>query len=272
MKTIFKKFLVICTLFLAIFATSNLSTLAPAYAVPASSNTNDASSTTSSTADITGNVTPCRQFLGLNSWDCNIITPWSGEDILKANILVIIFNVLTDISVLAAYLVIGFVIYGGYQYILASGDPGKVAAGKKTILHAFIGLAIVLLSNVVLNAIRIAIMKDATGSFADCVNHACVNEGDIINNIINWIIGIAGLVSLIFIFVGGIGYMTSAGDPGKLQKAKHTILYACIGLIIVGLSLAITAFVTNLINNSNQSEENNDGSSGYIIIDRKELC
>ena len=248
MKTFLKKLLVVCAVIFATVVATNLQ--------PSGS----------------ANAAGCNNFLGLNSWDCNIVDWTGGEASLKTNVLIISANILTDITVLAAYLVIGFVIYGGYQYILASGDPSKVAAGKKTLLHAFIGLAIVLLSSVILNTIRIAIMGSATGGFTNCANSQCVSGADMVSNVIGWVIGVGGLVAVIFIFIGGIGYMTSAGDPSKLQKAKHTILYACIGLIIVALSLSITAFVTNLINSSkdNSDGQNNDGSVGYIYNQTKE--
>lgn len=63
-----------------------------------------------------------------------------------------------------------------------------------------------------------------------------------IQGILNGIIASLGLVAVIVIVIGGVMYMTSNGDAGKLQKAKNTILYAVIGLIICVLSFAITNF------------------------------
>ena len=287
MKTIFRKHLILFAVFLGIAActfSSSASTYAYVSNNQATSESgkqslqdqslqnvqnirNDAQSILPTNEDVSTGAN-CRPFLGLTSWDCNTL-PWEGENNLKANILIIAFNVLTDISVLAAYLVVGFVIYGGYQYIMASGDPGKVAQGKKTIIHAFIGLGIVLLSNIILNTIRVVTMGE-NGSFANCANQECVNDSTFVVGIINWVIGISGLVALIFIFIGGIGYLTSAGDPNKLKKAKDTILYAAVGLGIVALAFGATAFVTNLINGSKTAPESNQTS--YVIsTDKKEL-
>ena len=47
--------------------------------------------------------------------------------------------------------------------------------------------------------------------------------------------------------IGGVGYMTSSGDAGKVKKAKDTILYGVIGLVIVALSFAIVNFVISSI-------------------------
>lgn len=187
----------------------------------------------------------CGNFLGFTSWDCNV-NIGKDQDSLKSGVWIIAANVLTDITVAATYLVLGFVIYGGYLYTMSSGDPGKVANGKKTLMHAFIGLAIVLLSNIILNSIRIALGGANLGT--NCATSECVNPATMISSAIQWIIGIAGIVSAIFVVYGGISYSTSAGDPGKVKKAKDMILYALIGLIIVGIAEIITAFVTNTIN------------------------
>ena len=68
-----------------------------------------------------------------------------------------------------------------------------------------------------------------------------------IGNIIQGVVGILGVVCIIVIIVGGIGYMTSSGDAGKVKKAKDTILYGVIGLIICVLAFAITNFVIGAI-------------------------
>ena len=79
--------------------------------------------------------------------------------------------------------------------------------------------------------------------------NGCSGTGDsaefsgVIVAILNGIVAVLGIVAAIFIVVGGINYMTSQGDPGKTKKAKDTILYATIGLIIAALAFAIVNFV-----------------------------
>ena len=67
-------------------------------------------------------------------------------------------------------------------------------------------------------------------------------------NIINAVIGVLGLVAVVVIILGGVQYMTSTGDAGKVKKAKDTILYGVIGLVICILAFAIVNFViTNFV-------------------------
>lgn len=82
------------------------------------------------------------------------------------------------------------------------------------------------------------------GSLAECnLEETTNNLMSTVSTIINVIIGVVGIVSVIFIVIGGLSYVTSAGDPGKTKKAKDTILYAVIGLIVAVLAFAIVNFV-----------------------------
>lgn len=222
-----KKILVAITLFIATLSTISI-----------------ISSQSVSAASYVGD---CRNnFLGLTSWDCGV--NMNSAETIKSGIWTIAANILTDITVIAAYLVLGYVIYGGYLYIMSSGEPAKIAAGKKTLVHAFIGLAIVMLAHIVVNSIRIALGANFS---ADCARSQCVNSpAAMVTSAIQWVIAMAGIVCVVFIVYGGVGYITSSGDPNKLQKAKQSILYACFGLIIVALAEIITAFVSNTINDA----------------------
>ena len=65
--------------------------------------------------------------------------------------------------------------------------------------------------------------------------------------ILNAVYVVIGIVAVIMIILGGVNYATSQGDPAKTKKAKDTILYGIIGLIIVLLAFAITTFVLNAL-------------------------
>lgn len=62
-------------------------------------------------------------------------------------------------------------------------------------------------------------------------------------SIINAVVGVLALVCVIVIIIGGVNYMTSSGDAGKVKKAKDTILYGVIGLVVCVLAFAIVNFV-----------------------------
>ena len=71
-------------------------------------------------------------------------------------------------------------------------------------------------------------------------------QGDVVESIrqiLNVVIGVLGIVCVIVIIIGGINYMTSSGDAGKVKKGKDTILYGLIGLVICALAFAIVNWV-----------------------------
>lgn len=75
-------------------------------------------------------------------------------------------------------------------------------------------------------------------------------QGDLISavtTIVNIFLILAGLVASIFLIIGGVQYITSRGDEDAAAKAKDTILYAVIGLVVIGLAAAIVNFVVGAI-------------------------
>ena len=54
---------------------------------------------------------------------------------------------------------------------------------------------------------------------------------------------IAGVLSVIFIILGGIRYSSSSGDPSKVTSAKQTITFAVIGLALSFLAPLIVGFI-----------------------------
>ena len=175
-------------------------------------------------------------FLGLPAWydnlpkdsDCNIKSP-NGEDGVKAYVWAIVFNIVGIILGVMGYLAIAFVMWGGIQYKIAQGDPGKVARGKKTITNAFIGLIISMSASILSGAIS-AIIQGAAGD--DDGANFYVN---LFNKVFFW----GGVVAVIMIVYGGIQYITSTGNPAGVSKAKTTILYSIIGLLVVLFAAAI---------------------------------
>ena len=65
----------------------------------------------------------------------------------------------------------------------------------------------------------------------------------LIKNIVNTMLFLVGVLSVIMIIYGGIQYVISVGDSGKVAKAKNTILYAVVGLVVSIMSYAIVNFV-----------------------------
>ncbi len=57
----------------------------------------------------------------------------------------------------------------------------------------------------------------------------------------------ASILCLVFIIIGGISFILSAGDEDKIKKAVHTIRYAIIGLIVTFVAFFAVSFITRLL-------------------------
>ena len=91
-------------------------------------------------------------------------------------------------------------------------------------------------------------MKDIITKFADLPSVTPPGDGEDtlvanVTGILNAIIGVLGLVCVVVMIIGGVNYMTSSGDAGKVKKAKDTILYGLIGLVVCVLAFALVNFV-----------------------------
>lgn len=72
----------------------------------------------------------------------------------------------------------------------------------------------------------------------------------IVNTVINILSLVVGAISVIMIIVGGLRYVTSAGDSSKTVAARNTIIYAVVGLVVVIFARAIVSFVVGRINST----------------------
>ena len=75
----------------------------------------------------------------------------------------------------------------------------------------------------------------------------CSDQNDksdgFVGKIVNTLIFIVGILSVVMIIGGGLLYVLSGGDSGNVTRAKNTVLYAVIALIVALLAYAIVNWV-----------------------------
>lgn len=102
-------------------------------------------------------------------------------------------------------------------------------------------------------------------SLAGCniaAENSANNLFETVNAIINVVLGVIGIVAVVVIIVGGISYLTSQGDAGKIAKAKNTILYGVIGMMIALLAFAIVNFILASVFSNNGGGGGSGGTGG----------
>ncbi len=62
----------------------------------------------------------------------------------------------------------------------------------------------------------------------------------IVGRVIQGLLGLTGTIALIMIIYGGLMFLTSAGNPGQIDKAKKLLVFTIIGIIVIAASYVAT--------------------------------
>ncbi|TSC75792.1 MAG: membrane protein of unknown function [Parcubacteria group bacterium Gr01-1014_31] len=94
---------------------------------------------------------------------------------------------------------------------------------------------------------------------------ASVNEGLSYGTIVGWgtqdlrvtimriiqvLFGFLGVVAVLIILYAGWRWMTSGGDPQKIDEAKRTLINAALGLLVIFMAFAIVSFVIRALSDA----------------------
>jgi len=90
----------------------------------------------------------------------------------------------------------------------------------------------------------IALLLSASQAYAESADLSKVQS--FAENVIQVLVTIAGLLAAGFFVVGGIGYITSSGNPENLDRSKKTITYSSIGLAVSIAAFVLSRIVTDL--------------------------
>jgi type IV secretion system pilin len=88
------------------------------------------------------------------------------------------------------------------------------------------------------------LVTDASGT---CEGDNGLALGGTITTIINLLSAIVGVVAVIMIIVAGLQFITSNGNPQNVAKARSSLIYALVGVVIVVLAETIVHFVINQV-------------------------
>ncbi len=154
-------------------------------------------------------------------------------------------HVLSTVQGIVAVLATLMIVVAGILYMTSAGDQGRVETAKKAVTAAVIGLALALAAPAFLNEIYKAL--GATGAPGAPPTGGKTLSAIIVSTI-QTLSGFVGGIAVLMLVIGGIMYITSAGDSTKADTAKNIIQYAIIGLIVALLSLIIVTQVIGVFN------------------------
>ena len=97
---------------------------------------------------------------------------------------------------------------------------------------------------ITLSSVAITALMFATPVYAAAADVTSIQT--FIKSIIQILVTLAGLTAAGFFVWGGVGYITSSGNPESLDRAKKTILYSAIGLAVVLGAFVLTNVISDL--------------------------
>ena len=66
-------------------------------------------------------------------------------------------------------------------------------------------------------------------------------------NVTNWIFFFFLAIAILIGVLAGYMFMTAAGDPGKVEKARNLLMYMAIGLVIAAIAKVIPTLVRTVV-------------------------
>lgn len=129
-----------------------------------------------------------------------------------------------------------FLVIGGLLYITSAGNDKRINAAKAAITAALIGLAIVMVAP--------SFLKELAGvlGWGDQLSGEAANAlslTQIATNVLNFLLSIIGILAIIMFLIGGIMYLTSAGDEKRADTGKKIVTSSIIGIIVAFSALVI---------------------------------
>jgi hypothetical protein len=137
-----------------------------------------------------------------------------------------------------------FIVLGAIFYVTSGGDEGKVKFAKGAITASVIGLALGIAAPSFLKEIGgiIGWGGAATGTVA-----GSLTISQIVTNALNFLLSIFGILAVIMLVVGGLTYLSSAGDEDRIDTAKKMIKWAIVGIVVAFSAVIIVGQIADLL-------------------------
>lgn len=143
-----------------------------------------------------------------------------------------ILNALQGIIVLLALV---FIVFGALVYVTSGGNDKRIELAKEAIFAAMIGLALGIAAPSFLR--EIAHILGWTSMPTEVSTARTITQ--ILSNVLNFFLGILGVLAVIMLVVGGFMYVTSAGNEDMIDRGKKIVVWSCVGVVVTFSSLIL---------------------------------
>jgi hypothetical protein len=118
-----------------------------------------------------------------------------------------------------------------------------------------LGLGLLVISTPVLIQKSVYAANSNCGSSSN-INYSCLpqnvggdaaSQHDALAVILNMVFAIVGSIATLILVLAGFRFITSSGKPEEIARAKDTIIYAAVGLVVCIFAVTIVSFVAGFI-------------------------
>lgn len=172
----------------------------------------------------------------------NILNTKTAIDSPTAAIMPLInFIVNILVGIFGAVIVLA-VIISAVQISASGGNEESIKKGKENIFKAITGLVLLVSFRAIFTLVNRLFEGVNTNILFVGDNLAPSGIPRLLGNAISMASFFAGIISVVFVIVGGIQYITSGGGD-QIKKAKRTITFALVGLVISVSAYTILLFI-----------------------------
>ena len=165
-----------------------------------------------------------------------VSAPSSAQGLPKAPAEDLVDGVLNLTFIILGGISLIVMVLQGIKYSLSSGNPEQTNQARNGIIYALVGLTVAISAWSIVNFAIERVIQDSTTASAG-------NIANLLINIAGFIVFIGGVITTIMVIVGAIKYILSGGNPEQTARARNTIIYALVGLVIFVLAGPIISFV-----------------------------
>ncbi len=189
----------------------------------------------------------CTDTSASNGELCNALPSFGGINVNNLQELVV--AVLVWGGTVIATLAMIMIIYAGVRMIFSQGDPQAITSAKSTMFYAIGGFVIASFAYVIVASIEFFLgVSNQPGGDSFFVNPLSLDTAEgLLVRIVGLILSVAGTIAVLFIVIGGFRYVMAGGNEEQVKKAKGTVTWAVIGLIIILVSYTIMSVIRNTL-------------------------
>lgn len=161
-------------------------------------------------------------------------------------------NIFSVIAILVGIITIAMVVYSGIRMVASQGNEEELTKAKSAFQWSIAGFILIVLAFVIVSAIGnfLGMQNISPGPGAVVSPIGSSDILSLMGVIFTGVASFIGVFSLAIIIVSGFRYITARGNEEQTKKAKSSLTWAIIGLVVVLLGYIIVTAVAKLINAS----------------------